>query len=119
MMIIRDSKINVSFGKFEHYYAENLEIFVIVNSSLIFENTDFANFSSTLIYSSTGFIIIDKFNFSNAFVSLSYVNGYVIKLENDVSFVIKNSEFKSLQNFIKVKFFFLNIEIKKLKKKKY
>ena len=109
MMIIKNSNINVSFGRFENYYTENFAMFIIFNSSLIFENLDFANFSSLLIHSSTGFIIIDNFNFNNAFASLSYVNNYVIKLENDVSFVIKNSKFRSLQNFNMVKIIFINV----------
>ena len=98
MMVINNSNINVNFGRFENYYAENLTIFTINNSSLILENTIFSNFASVLIYSSIGFIGIDHCNLINAFVSFSYVNDYAIKLENNVSFIMRNSQFQDLIN---------------------
>ena len=76
-------------------------------------NTIFSNFTSVLIYSAIGSIEIDNCNFNNVFLSLSYVNDYAIKLENNVSFLIKNSQFKFLTTYNKVSIkFYKNQNIK-------
>ena len=106
MIILNDSKVNVNFGRFEKYYAQNLTIFTVNNSTLILENSIFSDFASILIYSSIGFIGIDSCNFTNAFVSFSKVNSYVVKLENQVSFIIRNSQFQFLRKFDKVSIIF-------------
>ena len=51
LIIVTNSKIDVIFGRFENYYAQNFAIFTITNNSnLSLKNTIFSNFASALIY---------------------------------------------------------------------
>ena len=102
LIIVTNSKIDVTFGRFENYYAQNFAIFTINNSSLALNSTIFSNFTSVLIYSAIGSIEIDNCNFNNVLLSFSNVNDYAIKLENKVSFLMKNSQFQFLRNYDKV-----------------
>ena len=111
LIIVTNSKIDVTFGRFENYYAQNFAIFTINNSSFSLNNTNFSNFASVLIYSAIGSIKIDNCNLNNEFLSFSYVNEYVIMLEDNVSFLIKNSEFKFLRTYNKESINFLKTKI--------
>ena len=71
LIIITNSKIDVTFGRFENYYAQNFTMFTINNSSLTLNKTIFSNFTSVLIYSAIGSIEIDNCNFNNVFLSFS------------------------------------------------
>ena len=97
------SAIYISFGTLQNCSVPNFTIFTIYNSSFYLENTQFYDFHSLLIYSSLGFISIDHSIFSNSNNGI-LVNDSAIKLENGVSFTIKNSIFQNLFNFAKVIF---------------
>ena len=103
-----NSKINIITGELQNCLAENFKIFSIYNSSFSLENTLFLNFNSLIIYSSSGFIRIDRCIFNN-FNSSDIDNDYdVIMFELNVSFIINNSLFKYLiysQNSVKFKVF--------------
>ena len=102
LIIVTNSKIDVIFGIFENYYVQNFAIFTINNSNLSLNNTIFSNFVSDLIYSAIGSIEINNCNFNNVFLYFSEVNDYAIKLENNVSFLMTNSQFQFLWNYDKV-----------------
>ena len=113
LIIVTNSKIDVTFGRFENYYAQNFTMFTINNSSLTLNKTFFSNFTSVLIYSPIGSIEIENCIFNNVFEYSSYVNDYAIKLENNVSFHMKNSQFQYLRNYNKVSIkFYKNQDIK-------
>ena len=113
LIIVTNSKIDVTFGRFENYYAQNFTMFTINNTILTLSNTFFSNFTAVLIYSSIGSIEIENCIFNNVFEYSSYVNDYAIKLENNVSFHMKNSQFQYLRNYNKVSIkFYKNQDIK-------
>ena len=113
LIIVTNSKIDVIFGRFENYYAPNFAIFTINNSSLSLSNTIFSNFACVLMYSAIGSIEIDNCNLNNAFLSFSDANDYAIMFEDNVSFLIKNSQFQFLGNYFTVSIkFYKNQDIK-------
>ena len=98
-----NSNILMNYGIIQNCSAQNFTIFTINNSSFYLENTQINDFHSTLMYSSFGFIQIKNSSFTN-FNSTHLDNQYIIKFEQNVSFLIKSSLFQNLSNFAYVSF---------------
>ena len=104
IILLDNSKIYLFSGKIENCSAQNFTIFKIYNSSFYLEDIKFYNINSSLLYSSLGVIRINNCFFDN-FYAGSSESEFVLKLENEVSFFIKNSTFQNLKNFEKVIYF--------------
>ena len=104
MILVYNSNAYFFSGIFKNCSSHNYTIFLVDNSSFSLENMEFYDFYSLLIYSSLGFIRFDNciFNNLNNLNSNNLENEMAIKLEQHVSFIIRNSQFKNLYNFAKV-----------------
>ena len=100
MIQLNNTKIYINSGKLQNCSAQTFYIFAISNSNLYLLNTQFYNFRSILLYSSSGFIRIDNCFFNNVNLSLAE-SDFCIKFEKKVSFIIKSSLFENLSNFVK------------------
>ena len=110
MIGFTNSLIYILNGTLQNCSAQNFSIFSINNSSFYLENFHFIDFHSLLIYSNLGLIAIDSCFFINS-NSKILESDSAIKFEKQVSFSLKNSQFKNLTNFAKV-IIFLEINLK-------
>ena len=101
MIGVSDSELFIYNGTFQNCSAQNFTIFAIYNSSFCLENIQFSDFQSHLIYSPLGFIKIHHCFFNN-FNDNNDQKDFAIMMEKNVSFMITNSLFQNLSNFVKV-----------------
>ena len=112
MTKIINSTVFLTLGELKQCSLQTSSIFYIDSSIFYIENITFFDFYSLLIYAANTFIKIDNCSFNNL-DSTTQDYDFAIKFENNSSFVIANSLFENLNNFVSEvkKLLFLHILI--------
>ena len=115
LISVTDTSLNIISGKIQGMRTYSSFILRFLNSNIILSNLIFSHFYPSLIYSTFSSMNISNCSFVSSFEKFGDFEVCAMYFEYNVSFIISNSIFDSLRNYLVGSVIFIKFYIFSLK----